>query len=263
MRGKPILWIHGWGMSPEVWKSLNNTYLPEYDHVYADFSLCHETSDFFKSLEEQMKQYELDFVSESDSMSRNAWIIAGWSMGAMLGIELAAQYIKGRHQFSWPVEKLLIIDGTLKFLDQDRTKGWPERVLKRMQSQLKKEPKTVLKQFNQLVFEDRQPIETEIRPDDCGFTIQALEAGLHYLTTTDLTSSWQMLQENHPKSSSASLTYLWIHGENDAICPIGAVPNEMTNHTLVVMKQEGHAPFVTATKYCYDTIRSFLDVQNP
>jgi pimeloyl-ACP methyl ester carboxylesterase len=253
MKGNTIMWIHGWGMASELWKPLNDTYLPDYDHVYADFSECYEASDFLKVIEDQMTQYELAQDKQNESETSNEWMIVGWSMGAMLAIELTVHYITDRVRFSWPIQRVLLTAGTLKFIDQDRTKGWPERVLKRMKQQLTKDRETVLSQFRERVF-DKSKLSDKVVYDNSEFTNAGLEAGLDYLMAADLTSDWKILQER--KLENALLSYLWIHGDEDDVCPVGAVPKH-NFHACKILKDEGHVPFYSAPEQFYQLLREF------
>ncbi len=250
MNKAPICWIHGWGMSAELWKPLNAAYLPTYDHVYVDFSACENPSDFLRAIQLQMRQYELSHA-ENDY---HAWTIVGWSMGALLAVELAASAMASAEQIAWPIERLVVTSGTLSFISQDRSKGWPARVLRRMKQGLKQDSEGVLSQFRASVL---GPVAASSHPS-CNYSWAGLSAGLDYLIQTDVSSAWSNIQNQHPSGDYPGFKQLWIHGTLDEVCPVGAIPAE-TRDLDIQLIEAGHAPFLTDSKRFYDLLRSFLN----
>jgi pimeloyl-[acyl-carrier protein] methyl ester esterase len=244
-----ILWIHGWGMSSQVWDDVS-ALLPGVKHHYFTFAGCDIIESFHKALKLKL---------ESAGTGEN-WTLIGWSLGGMLAIE---QWIEWQDQeTSYKLEALIIIAGSLRFENSNRSLGWPVRVIDRMQKQLKEAPQEILQHFAQSMFSESDKNSARYAVNamtlgaisqDTDFSLSGLDAGLAYLRTTDLNERWHKLRL-HKKSTRL----LWIHGTEDPICLIAGMP-PLELEEKAILPTAGHAPFMTDPELFYEKIRSFLD----
>jgi pimeloyl-[acyl-carrier protein] methyl ester esterase len=238
---KQILWIHGWGVSNCVWDDVN-AMLSEYDHHFVSFAECRTLEDLHSAVLEKL------------SPDNGQWVLIGWSMGAMLALELALDTDQ-RKRLS--IEALVLISASLQFVDRDRSRGWPLRVVQRMSAQLSTDREETLSRFKDLMLStsDKEKINMDDLENclETGFTLEGLQSGLSYLIDSKLRGKWQQFirQTDAPK-------WLWIHGGVDVVCPIGCLPDDK-NHRIIVIENAGHLPFLTAKEQFYKHLRGFLN----
>ena len=149
----------------------------------------------------------------------------------MHAIQLAAKFPKR-------ITHLVVIAGTLQFCPDNRTLGWPRRIVQRMIDALQQAPDQVVQQFRSQLSKDEQVL-TLPSP-----SLEQLTEGLVYLRDSNLQNDWNQL----------TLPRLWIHGDADTICPITAAP---TNIVPVRLPDVGHMPFEYES--CWNHIRRWLD----
>jgi pimeloyl-[acyl-carrier protein] methyl ester esterase len=242
---KHVCWLHGWGMSSRVWGDLPSL-SPEAQHSFIDYRACATKDDFRHVLREHL-------IGKEDPVA-----LIGWSMGGMLALE---EVFRDQRQ----IEALAVIGSTLKFADEDRSKGWPARALDRMSKQMSHNAALTLRQFAQGMLSKTDCLNqgsTSISIDfvdwlsATDFTPSGLAAGLSYLIETDLRADWAAWRQEEA-GVNRRLRLLWIHGMEDAICPLGCVP-ELGAGELVTLEHTGHAPMLTDRMLLKEQLRRFL-----
>jgi pimeloyl-ACP methyl ester carboxylesterase len=147
------------------------------------------------------------------------YIVTG-SMGGLLAMELLPENCK----------KLVLISSTARFCAVDGYEcGTPERVLKRMILQLKRNPEAVLDAFFKNVhFPHPAPKTNPGCPHD------ELVKGLEYLLASDV----------REKVPTLGIPVLLLHGAEDRIIPASAsewLHTHLPDSRLMVFKNSGHA----------------------
>lgn len=250
-----IVWIHGWGMSPEVWGE-PAAELPGCSHRFFSYEGC-------GTMEEIKRKLAAELQPQRDV----ATTVVGWSLGGMLALE--ELLLPSRSDSC--VESLAIVAGTLRFADKDKSRGWPPRIVERMRSRLRDEPEATLREFRDACFgasERQQPQHggraAWLGGIDCDWSREVLDAGLAYLLEADLTELWATCSRERGDDEVAghgvgAMTprLLWLHGAEDAICPPGAVP-PMPPGNCVRFPAAGHMPFLTQREQFYDTLRGYI-----
>ncbi len=238
-----IMWIHGWGSNQSVWDPVIQ-YLPGYSHCCPSFSTAEKFTDLLSLIEAEL-------THENN-------ILVGWSMGGMLALEIA-------EKFPDRVEKLILINSSTKFISSDPAFGWSESVLRRMIRNLNCDFKITLDQFinscfdqdqcsNKSLSEFKKVLYQDDPVNNCDFTLNALVAGLDYLMKTDIT----------PNAASIETPTLWLHSQNDSICPVGGF-NRMKSsykdsiiHHFEFLPDDGHISFYLNSKLTADLIYNFI-----
>ncbi|ALS24203.1 alpha/beta hydrolase [Paenibacillus naphthalenovorans] len=244
-----ILWIHGWGMSPWIWESsVREQWTGQgIGHHFFSYADCHSIEAFYEAFDRVLREVKPETV-------------VGWSMGGMLAVDRLAQLAgeMGTAFGSLGIKRLVVIGSTLCFVSADRKQGWPRRIVERMLGKLETDREHVLQQFADSMVSANERAEGKIvaacEPD---FSLEGLKAGLKYLIETDVTEAWSKALV--PVFTSAGGRILWIHGSGDAICPVGAMPDETEGVRSVVLEDTGHVPFLTRQAAFYEHLRGFLD----
>lgn len=260
------IWIHGWGMSPEVWGD-PDSWMPGVRHRMFSYANC-------GSVDHMRERLRLMIREEAVPVR-----LIGWSLGGMLALEAALEQWEERvapgdaacaEQTPHPIAQVLLIGATLRFAGPDRTKSWPERVVRRMQAQLGAQREVTLHRFAESMFSDE---EREERPDypqwlarsrlPTDFTPEGLDAGLQYLLETDLTERWGRFaagclgEEGIAVRAEYCPDLVWMHGEKDPICPPGAIA-DIPDRMKILFRGAGHAPFMTEPERYAEAVRRIV-----
>ncbi len=227
----PLMLIHGWAGSPHVWQPLAAHGLHVGAHpVFRDVT----TVDGFG-------------VAVERALPPAPGIVIGWSLGALLAIQLA-------HRCPARVHGLILIGGTLRFVDEHRRYGWPKGAIDALARRLERDPVKALTHFRRQFFSPTEaaavaPFLQMFPGTDCGdFTVASLQAGLHFLENTDLTDI----------AGQIKCPVLWIHGAADAVCPIAGLDLIPAEHQTYSIPGAGHAPFWTRPDATLKPINEFL-----
>ena len=147
-------------------------------------------------------------------------VIVTGSMGGLLAMELLPE----------SCQKLVLISSTAKFCaGNGYSCGTPEKILKRMILQLKRDPIPVLVEFYKNVHAPYRAIKTApcCSPNE-------LLAGLEYLLASDVRA----------KVPAISIPTLLLHGAQDRIIPVGAAEwlnEQLPDSRLKIFGNGGHA----------------------
>lgn len=266
------IWIHGWGMSTGVWGDPGN-WMPEAQHRLFTYAGCDTIGEMKRRLTEMIRRE-----------ARPVRLI-GWSMGGMLALEAAldewdAAADKPPAQEETGIAGAVLIGATLRFVGHDRSRAWPERIVRRMRAQLAAQPEETLRRFAEaMLSEPKRPAASKTGTREAGerfphhsfgalpagaaggwstdFTLAGLDSGLAYLLETDLTGRWRRFLSSGGYDRYAG-RIVWLHGENDPICPIGAL-DEVPASDKLVWDGAGHAPMLTQPASFRSRMRSLLD----
>lgn len=264
MGGPTWIWIHGWGMLPGVW-GRPERWAPEVSHRFFSYAGCGTIG--------EMKRRLLALIREEAEKGERISLI-GWSMGGMLALELSMDLAEGTElkeptesepKPKLELERLILIGATLRFAGADRSKAWPERIVRRMQAQLRDKPEETLRQFADSIWSESERARwgvggTPPWPSNgvTDFTPTGLSAGLGYLLEADLTDRWRLLTSESGAGCSGCSRLpetVWLHGTDDPICPFGALEGM---RDVVSFPGAGHALFLTERQRFEDTMRRWI-----
>jgi len=164
--------------------------------------------------------------------------IVGWSMGGMLAMELMPTDCEG----------LALISSTARFCATDGYDcGVPEKVLKAMIMQLKRDPDAVLAEF----YKNASHPHPAHTCASVGTAVDELVAGLEYLLHTDL-------REKVPTIGTQTLI---MHGGQDLIIPPTAsewLDQNLSNSSLETFDSEGHTLLLDNFDDVIESLINFL-----
>lgn len=158
-------------------------------------------------------------ILNDQSIPSADYIVTG-SMGGLLAMEWLPKSCR----------QLVLVSSTAKFCaDEGYSYGTPEKVMRRMILQLKRNPEAVLEQFYKNVHYPHPPISTQP-----GCSQDELLAGLEYLLSSDL----------RPQIPNLKIPVLLLHGNDDRIIPSSAAEwlhAHLPNSQLQIFENDGHA----------------------
>lgn len=224
--------IHGWASGSAVW--------PQW---LRENAYCYQSVQFpdGKELEETFCK---NFFEQEEKIT-----IAGWSLGGMLALELAAAHPD-------KVEKLILFSSTPRFLqDAVYYGGLPSSVVKNMNRKLLRNQWDTQQAFYRMMFAENEKswelefIET-LAPCFSGLSLGELQGGLDYLMERDLRDLLPGIR----------VPCLIIHGSEDQIClPEAAVylENHLPQAYLTMLSGAGHIPFLTQQSKVREIVREW------
>lgn len=244
MRCRPLVLLHGWGMRPEVWRALTTEITTGYNII----ALPLPGHDGAVPAPSPTLEAWTDTVK--DGIPDGA-IVVGWSLGAMLALDLAVRY---PHK----VSRLALIGATPRFVcGSDWQSGLPQDTVSAFRLGYAQSPRQTLRRFQALqTLGDSARRSLLPKLEACGelgdSENSALTDGLTVLAQTDLRAAVSTIQQ----------PVQLIHGEGDALMPVdaahylcGAIPHAR----LDILEGCGHAPHLSRTVQCAALIREFAD----
>lgn len=231
-RARPVVLVHGWGMSSRIWDTVTPALLDAgHEVVTLDHRACGLSDKDFDDT--SIDAIGSDVVRLVDHLGLDGAVLNGWSLGGAVVVAAAAQL--GRRAGG------LVLTGgaTPRYLQGD---GWPYG-------------------GTQDVFEQTLAALRDTRPT----FLHALAEGVCHQPLGDpvVEWMWQIFMQAGPRADAAlrnlgeidqrktlgelDLPALVVHGVHDAIVPydIGREASKLLpNSRLVDFESSGHAPFL-------------------
>jgi len=242
----PILMLHGWALNHHVWQGVAEHYAAKYRILALDLPGHGRSHDV------ALPNYDIDTVTDCIAATlEEPVIVLGWSMGAMLAINLAARYAD-------KVEKLIAVAGTAQFVRSD---NWPqgtqlenflqfaeglhinyrstiERFLA-IQALGSKQALSQIKRLKQIMFSEPDPAS------------QALNGGLELLKQTRL----------QRRISQIKCATLFVAGTTDRLisCEASQASADLIpGADYREIHGAGHAPFISHPMDFYSAVEDML-----
>ena len=178
--------------------------------------------------------------------------LVGWSLGGMVSLKLAAT-LKGR------IGRLVLIGTTVRFVQSgDFKAAVPKDIVKRIHDRMKKDFEGTLKWFYRFCFSPHERSRGEF-----GEVLKLLGDFITPLNAPALLAGLELLMELDIRHVLADITAptLIIHGADDRICPPQAadfLKNGLKDSRVRLLKEAGHAPFLTAPGEVNGLIEKFI-----
>lgn len=242
-----ILWLTGWSMPNSVFDELQRV-MPDFRHFRANYSKADSPEAMAAIvIEAALACRRCEVNSNSD---QGGLIIAGWSLGGLLALQLAAEGL---------AQGLVMIGSTACFTRrlQEQDRGWPAGYLRQMKIALQSKRESTLDQFRKMMFTNKEADDgwADRIPYGSEWSLSALHAGLQLLQTSDFRATL----------SELACPILLLHGSEDRICPIGAaeeVREQANRAELIRFDGSGHMPFLGNERQVADAIRRWWGGQS-
>lgn len=219
-----LVLLHGWGCDSRCWQPL----LPRLEKIGRVTAL--DLPGFGES--SPLPEFTLDAVIDvlAARLPDNA-VLVGWSLGAMLGVQLAARYPAR-------VRALVCIAANAKFVaSDDYPTAMPAAINREFNEAFAREPQVTLKRFYGLVAQG-------------GKAERSLLKDLRALAPTTFSANWQealallSALDNRETLAHVSQPVLHLLAQGDALVPAAAAPALAAinrAHTVVTIPEAAHA----------------------
>jgi pimeloyl-[acyl-carrier protein] methyl ester esterase len=236
--GAPLILIHGWGNSAELFNELMNQ-LPGCHCLAPDLPGYGAST---AAARVDLTALSDDFIRWFDALGLETVTLLGWSLGGMLAQELAAR-VPARSA------RLILVATTPRFVSaRDWPHGLADSAVRALARDFKRAPLPTLEQFWRRQFHGEGSIPSPLLPEVEPATALG---GLELLRQVDLRN----------QLSKITMPTLVLHGSADVIIPIGAgryLAATLPQAFLHEISGCGHAPFLSAVVPVSVAIRDFL-----
>lgn len=234
--GEILFFIHGWGYDSRVWRNQSEVFSDRYCVVTADLKGYGKSK--WQAADNLLDAFAADTLGLCIELNLKKINFVSWSLGCYIIFklfELAPEIM----------DSVVLVGGTPKFLKGDDFKfGFEEKNLRIMRRRLNRDSDSALLDFRRSIF-----LENEVKNADFSNLWEMLN--LNPTPNKDaLISSLDILEraDFRDEIKRFNMPALIICGEGDSITPKEAseyMHNAIKNSSLVVMKDAGHAPFLT------------------
>lgn len=240
-------WLHGWATDSRVFGPLGAA-LP--DRISRGM-IAPNLAVILNGIEPAAWGVALAAWVRKESPPGTPVLLAGWSMGAMLALEVAA--ILGK-----ATSGLILISGCARFIgDAETPEGQPDRVLRLMQRRLADSPHRALEEFFDAMHapgEDtrRNSFRRDWLPLFRDQNQAWLERGIEYLRKSDC----------RPLTAGIVSPALVLHGEKDSVIHhgIGAeLARRLPRGKIVTLAGGDHVPLTGRSDRIVRPIVSFIE----
>ncbi len=228
--GPPLLLVHGWSRSGADFAALAGRLSTRHRVVRLDLRGHGRSAPGPFALADLAG----DVAALAEALDLRGALLLGWSLGGQVALS-ALPLLAAR------VDRLVLIGATPRFTPgDDWPHGPPARALEAMAALLRRRPEAVQARFlddcfapGELDEDGRAALATAPPPD-----LACALAGLDILASADLRAALPAVRG----------PVLLLHGEADAICPVGAaraLALRLPSARLVTFPAVGHAPFIS------------------
>lgn len=243
-KGPPIILLHGWGWSGDIWQGIIPDLADNYQLFLVDLpgfgksALFSDDYEFGTIIPALLKQLPTDAI----------WI--GWSMGGLF-----AYWVAIHHPES--VSRLITVASSPCFIQLNNWPGIPIQTLEKFANLLARNHQQTLQDFlelqlrgsanQEILFSSLKQQLLNINPP----STLGLMAGLKLLHDTDLRKSLHQI----------SCSSLHVFGQRDTIVPVSVaqkLKKLLSNSHIEMIQRTGHMPFLTHQEDFITLIKNFI-----
>ncbi len=249
--GKPLLFVHGWSLSSQIWLQQKKFFSSRYRCIAFDLR-GHGRS------MPSCSGYGIDILASDvrlffERLCLSEVTLLGWSLGALVAL---ASYPAVRERLA----SLVLVSGTSKYCSSpDYPHGLPPKEPRSLSLLLKRNPHKAMYGFHRTMFTDElhsekgfEAFERDVLPLLPPPSPEVMVPVLQTLETADV----------RPVLSSIREPVLLIHGDRDLICPVDSsryMSTQISGSQCAVLIGAGHAPMFSRSNEFNSTLAMFLE----
>ncbi|MRR52980.1 MAG: alpha/beta hydrolase [Deltaproteobacteria bacterium] len=249
--GKPLLFVHGWSLSSQIWSRQKEYFASRYRCIVFDLRGHGRSQPSCSGY--GIEALAADVTLLFDHLELAAVTLFGWSLGSLVAL---AAYPAVRDRLT----SLVLVSGTAKYCSAaDYPHGLPPKEPRSLSLLLRRNPRKALDGFLQRMFFSEEQSER-------GFKELAREVlpKLPVSAETVLVPVLQTLETADMRSVLATITEpaLLVHGDRDVICPADAsrfMAGQISGAHCTILAGAGHAPMYSRPREFNSVIDEFLE----
>lgn len=245
-QGPDLVMLHGWSMHSAVWHDMAGALAENFTLHLVDLP-GHGQSDWH----ENALDLDVLLTNLATKLPKSAYWL-GWSLGGLISIAFADKFpervkklvlLAATPCFVKKADWLCAMDPTIFDAFADNLKDNQTETLQRfllLQARGSIHSRNTIRQLSEQLATEHAPLE------------EALTAGLHLLTTTDMTRELAKL----------SCPVKMILGDRDTLIPSAMLLEAKQLHIdldVTLLAGAGHAPFISQPKECRQAIELFIN----
>lgn len=249
--GRPLLLIHGWCMSGQVWQ-LQQALADQYRVITFDLR-GHGRSTVPADGMQGFAGYAADLLDVVEALDLRDTVLVGWSLGAQV-------LLKVFEEIATRVAGIVLVGATPRFSAAPHFPyGLPPKEAEGMRLKVRRNLERTLDGFQRQLF-----VAGELDDPQSLKTVQAILAELPLpsnaaaLDGLEALMTAEMLQE----AASLSCPALLLHGDQDPICLPQAsawLAEQMPDSRRLLYPGCGHAPFLSRPDRFNQDLRQFVE----
>lgn len=242
-----MLYLSGWASTPKVW-SYHEEFFSQFRFINGHYYKGLDGITINDKGPSSYGEATFQLIKEE----RDPLILVGWSLGAMVALELALFAPE-------KVGGLVLVGGTSRFTNVgDYDAGLPRVVVERMKKKMTRNHVGTLADFQSLMFTAKEREAGfpkryhQVLTSEVPWSERELMTGLNYLLEQDL----------REKLKDIRVPTLVIHGDRDEICPVKAglyLHEGIQDSAFKRLPNCGHVPFISSAQDYYEAIERWLN----
>jgi pimeloyl-[acyl-carrier protein] methyl ester esterase len=272
---KPLVMLHGFGTDSRIFASFGHKLSKDHDVLMVDLTGHGQTKEHFGDF--SFSAYTISHAL--DGYLEQPYTLLGWSMGGQIALEMYRQQLKlskfeHKHEHKscdcghehdhvhdkdncecgeMNISSLILVSTTPKFVaSDDFPAGMNKAFFSKFRKKVKESPDKALEEFYGLMFNDNE--KALMKPEE-----------LKKMRPSDDTLNACMMsfedKDERGVLPQIAVPTLIICGDSDRIVAPKAsmyMSQEIRSSTLKVLKNTGHAPFISREKEMIEEINAFI-----
>lgn len=249
--GKPLLFIHGWSLSSQIWLRQKEYFASRYRCIV--FDLRGHGRSLPSCSGYGIEVLAADVALLFDHLGLSDVTLCGWSLGSLVAL---AAYPAVRERLA----SLVLVSGTSKYCSAaDYPYGLPPKEPRSLSLLVRRNPRKAMDGFLQRMFCAEEQSERrfeefvkEVLPELPAPSETVLVPVLQTLETADMRSVLATISE----------PALLIHGAHDVICPADAsrfMAGQIADAHCTFLAGTGHAPMYSRSREFNSVVNEFLE----
>ena len=244
--GPPVVLLHGWGMSSDIWHSWLPALTADYRVLLVDLPGLGRSPFSTDGADYNLGAVAQQIIAATEPLLDKPAVWIGWSLGGLVAAKIVTN-------LDSPAVGLITIATNPCFVACD---DWPEAMASEtfelFQQSLQQAPLKTLNRFSALQGQGDSQARVLLRALKPVVAASAEQS-------SHLAQSLALLgDDQRPLFEQLALPWLALFGENDALVPATVAKQPLLSASARVIEDVGHVPFITAPEALSGHIKRWL-----